>query len=256
MTLALDPAFVVGLLLSIMRVVAFVLASPVFPRSIPMLGRIAVSVALGVFLASPLGGDLTIGRLVGAMLVNVAVGLTLGFLTSLIFALFPTAGSIIDVMSGLSASATFDPSQGGQAASFDRLFNVTALTLFMVVGGDRLMVEGLALSTQAIPLDGTLQLDTAVVPYAINASRTMLVAGAELALPAVAALFLSEVVLGLASRFAPQANVFILGLPLKILLTLTSAGIAVAAFPGAIDMVVGAVQDAFEAGLRGLGAGG
>lgn len=255
MNLALDPAFTAGVLLSVLRVASFVIASPVFPRSIPMLGRLAVSLALGLFLAEPLGGELELPRLVGAALVNVGVGVTLGFLTSLIFAMFPVAGAIIDVTSGLSASATFDPSQGSSAASFDRLFNLTALTLFMVVGGDRLMVEGLALSTQAIPVDGSIQLNDAVVPYVVDVSRMLLVAGAELALPAVAALFLSEVVLGLASRFAPASNVFILGMPLKILLTFTTASLSLALFPGAIDAAMASVARAFEAGLRGLGAG-
>ena len=45
----------------------------------------------------------------------------------------------------------------------------------------------------------------------------MLVAAVEMAMPALAALFVAEVVLGIASRFAPQANIFLLGLPAKVI---------------------------------------
>lgn len=253
---SLDAAFSAGLLLSVIRAGAFVMSTPIFPRAIPMMGRLGLAVALGLFFASPLPGSLGLGRLIGAVLINIAVGVLLGFLTSLIFAMFPVAGGILDMTSGLGISAVIDPNQGIQAAVFNRLFNLTAITLFFVIGGDHLLVHGMGLSLDTIPLHGSIVLQESAMQWVIMASERMIIAGAELALPAVAALFLSEVIMGIASRFAPASNVFILGLPLRIMITLLTAGLVVGMFPMAGDGALRMLREAFVAGLRALGVGG
>jgi flagellar biosynthesis protein FliR len=244
------------MLLAVVRVVAFMIASPVFPRTVPVLARIGVAVSLALFFTEPLTGSLTLGRLLGAVAVNLTVGAVLGFMTQVVFAMFPTAGGLVDMASGLAISSVFDPVQGEGSAVYNRLFTLLALTLFMVIGGLHLMIQGFALSMDAIPVDGGIRLDAGVVPFAIRATETMIVAGAELALPAMAALFLTEVVLGLGARFAPNANVFILGLPLRILITLVTGTFVVTLFPTAGDASLRMLREAFVASLRGLGVAG
>ncbi len=70
----------------------------------------------------------------------------------------------------------------------------------------------------------------------------------------LAALFLAEIVLGLASRLAPQANVLLIGLPAKLLVAFSVLSVTLLLFPGAMDGLLGNVGKAFESGLRGLGA--
>ena len=60
-------------------------------------------------------------------------------------------------------------------------------------------------------------------------------AALEIAAPLLAALFLAEAALGLLARAAPQMNVFQLGLPVKILVTLTLAGLALPILPDAVS---------------------
>jgi flagellar biosynthetic protein FliR len=81
----------------------------------------------------------------------------------------------------------------------------------------------------------------------------MMIAAVELAMPALAALFLVEVVLGIASRFAPQANVFLIGLPAKVVAALASVGAVVLLMPETMDGVLGIVRDTFRDAVAGLG---
>src|SRR3546814_14535517 len=60
-------------------------------------------------------------------------------------------------------------------------------------------------------------------------------AAIECAAPLLAALFLADVALGLLSRAAPEMHVFVLGLPVKLLLTLTLTGLALPLLPGAVS---------------------
>jgi flagellar biosynthetic protein FliR len=68
----------------------------------------------------------------------------------------------------------------------------------------------------------------------------------------VAVLFCTDVALGLLTRVAPALNVFALGFPIKILLTLGVAGAALTLLPRAFD---GLMDRAVEAVLQLTGVG-
>ena len=253
--LALDAHWAAGFLLAMTRVAAFVVASPLLPQSVPMVGRAGFTVVVGLALTTSVP-DLALTGLLGGMTVNVTVGLVLGFLTGLMLHLFTVAGDLLDVTSGLSIGAVFDPLTGDRGAVLGRMFPLAALTLFLVVGGLAAVVRGLAASVEVIALDGAIRMHTDMITLAVDLSAHMLVAGVELALPALAALFLTEVVLGLAARFAPQANVLMLGLPVKVLVLLVTASLVILLFPEAMAGLLEAVEQTFVDGIRGLHPGG
>lgn len=250
---SLDPAWAAGLVLSITRVAAFTVASPILARSVPLPGRLAVVLAVGLGLATPMSGSLTLAALIGAGVTNAVIGVVLGYLTGVLFHLFSVAGGVIDVVSGLSVAQIIDPTMGEQGAVFSRLFNLTGLALFFVVGGIELLVRGLGASVDVIALDGGLASSPALGELAARHTSRLVLVGTELALPVVSALFLTEVVLGLASRFAPQANVFLLGLPAKILIALSMVTVALLLFPDAMDGLVRSTGTTFTDGIRALG---
>jgi len=252
--ISLEAAPIVGLLLSVTRVSGFVVASPLFPRSIPMIGRMAVVLTLGFFLAEPVPGAEDLATLINAAVVNAAIGVALGFLTGMIFHLFAVAGALVDFSSGASTGAIFDPSFGESAAIFQRMFSMGAMVLFYVLGGLRLIAQGLALSVEVIALDGAITPDGSLATVAIRLLSRLVAAGLEIALPSLAALFLIEVVFGVASRFAPQANIFMLGLPAKLLAAFGTVTVVILLFPEAMDAVIATMTDTFRDGIAGLAA--
>jgi flagellar biosynthetic protein FliR len=80
----------------------------------------------------------------------------------------------------------------------------------------------------------------------------LMVAAIEIAAPLLAALFLADLALGLLNRAAPEMNVFVIGLPLKILLTIGLAGLALPLLPGATATLV---ERMVHDGLRAVGVG-
>lgn len=251
MELALDAHWAAGLLLAMIRVAAFVVATPLLPRSIPVVGRAGVVIVLGFALSSPVP-DTGLAALLAAATVNAFIGFVLGFLTGVVLHLFTVAGDALDVTSGLSVAAVFDPLTGDRGAVLGRLLPLAAVTIFLAMGGLGALVQGLGASVAVIPLDGAIRFDAGLIEVATRVTGRILVAGVELALPAVAALFLSEVVLGLASRFAPQANVLMLGLPLKIVVLLTTVPLVLLLFPEAMAGMMELVEQMFVEGIDGL----
>lgn len=254
MRVVADPQALVGYLLAMTRGVAWLLVTPPFgSRMIP--ARVKVGVAAAVALAA--GGQaelgavpLETGPLVTAVLTQVAVGVTLGFVGMLLFAAAQAAGALIDLFGGFSLAQVFDPQSDVQTSVFGRFYNLIATTLLFVTGGHLLLVRGFLRSFDAVPAGGPR-----AGPLAELLTRDvgiLLVAAIEIAAPLLAALFLADVALGLLSRAAPEMHVFVLGLPLKILLTLLLAGIAVPLLPGAVASLVDrAVRD----GLHAVGVG-
>ncbi len=242
-----------GLVLAMARVGGFLVASPYLNQRLPTPGRIATTAGLGLFLATPVTpSHLELAPLVTSVILNIAAGLILGLLTSAIFGAFAAAGAMVDLSSGLSVSAVFDPSMGMQSTVFQRFFDVTAVTLFFVMGGHRLILLGLATSTSVISLDGDITVNDGLAVLAADTLARYTVASLQIAVPILAALLLSELALGIASRLLPQANVFLLGLPLKIMVVLLVVTVSVNSFPSVMSWFLDSMEDTFENVLLGL----
>lgn len=243
---------VFGLVFSMSRVGAFAASSPV-TRVLPVPGRLAFTIAIGLALAEPVTVPATNSALIAGSFINVGVGLVLGFLTGILINAFRSAGALIDLTSALNSSQIFDPTTGNQNTVFDRGFHMTALVLWFVMGGDRLAIEGIAATVRLIPLGGTISLAPGLADVAVDLVALMLVSAVQMALPALAALFMAEVGFGLASRFAPQANVFALGIPFKLLAALLSVGLVVAGFPSVVSSSIADTRDVVITAIRGMG---
>jgi len=79
-----------------------------------------------------------------------------------------------------------------------------------------------------------------------------MIAAVELAMPALAALFVVEVLLGIASRFAPQANAFLIGLPAKVVTAFASVSAVLLLVPETMDGMLAIVRDTFRDALMSL----
>lgn len=252
--LTADATWVVGLLLATIRVGAFMVAAPTLGHLVPTPAKLAFSFAIGWFLAGPVTGALDPERLVALAAVNATIGVVLGWMTGVLFHMFAMAGTIVDATSGTSIASVLDPTRGEQGAVFARLFQIGGLALFHAVGGMALLVSSLVWSTRAVPLDGMARLDGgALAGAATSLTSRLMVAGLELAMPVLAVLLLTELVLGLAARFAPTANVFLLGMPLKVYLALATTGMSLALFPEAVDGLLGFSRQTAVEVLNGIG---
>lgn len=249
-----DVAWAVGLVLAVIRVAAFVVTSPILGRAVPATARLTFAFAVGFAASEPVHGVLDLGDLLSLALINAAVGGALGWATGVMLALFATAGGILDLISGLAVSQVFDPLMGAAGGVWYRLFNLTATTLFLVAGGLTLLVSGLVGSVRVLALDATLAFRPELTGGVIDLVNGMVRAGVELALPVMGVMLMLELALGLAARFAPQANVFLLGLPAKLLTSITVVGSSWVLFPDTMSMVERETARTFQLILRGLGA--
>jgi flagellar biosynthetic protein FliR len=255
MSLQLSEASLIALLLAAVRAAAWLVITPPFnTRSVPGPVKALLSVAIALPIAPGLTAQvprLAGGELVLAAAEQVVVGAALGFITSLFFAAIQAAGSIIDLFGGFSLAFAFDPFAMTGTSVFGRFYNIVATALLFATDAHAMILRGFTQSYRSLPLTGTLSLDT-LSALLTGGLGQMFLAALQIAGPLVAVLFCTDVALGLLTRVAPALNVFALGFPIKILLTLGVAGAALTLLPRAFD---GLMDRAVEAVLQLTGVG-
>lgn len=254
MTLEVAPATMVGFVLALVRASAWLMTAPPFAgRTIP--ARVKVGLATAVALAvgpRAASGDVPMETvpLIGAVLMQVLVGLALGFVAQMLLSAVQAAGGLMDLAGGFTIGTAYDPLSLSQAAVLGRAYQLLATTLLFALNGHLLLMDGFLRSFRAVPLTGMRLGDLSEV--LTRDLGMMFVAAAEIAAPVLAALFLADVALGLLTRAAPQLNAIMLAFPLKILLTLVLLGFALPLLPGSVHGLLDRVNDSTGAVLRSL----
>lgn len=240
MVIEAPAAIIVAYVMGVVRASAWIVLVPPFgTRAIPAMVKIGLAGAIALPAASTLAQEppaLDVPSLIGAVTLQVAMGLSLGFITMLAFAAVQAAGSLIDLFAGFSVAQAFDPMTETQTALFGRFYQLLAATLLFAINGHLLLFRGFMTSFEVVGLQAPGLGDLSEL--AVDGLSAFMIAAVEIAAPLLAALFLTEVALGLLARAAPQMNVFILGLPLKVLLTIGLAGLALPILPGALEALL------------------
>ncbi|MBF4615003.1 flagellar biosynthetic protein FliR [Curtobacterium sp. VKM Ac-1376] len=246
MELAVNADRLEATMLAGVRLVAFFVIAPPFSyRAFPGTVKVILGLGLAIGVAPRVAvgyESLETGPFLLALLTQLVVGLSLGFLVFLVFAAVQSAGALIDLFGGFTLAQAFDPQSQVNGAQFTRLFQMTALALLFTSGGYQLIVGGLVRSFDAVPLTGTFAVD-GLAAMLVAAMSQMFLATLQIAGPLVVVLFLADVGLGLLTRVAPALNAFQMGFPIKIGLTVLFAGALFMALPSVVSSLTGdAVQ--------------
>jgi len=233
-----------ALLLGSLRVVGWLVVAPPFAgRTVPAPVKALLSVALALPMLPSLREDLPpleLGPFISAAVVQLLVGLGLGFICFLLFQAFRTAGDTIDNLAGFALATAFDPLNQSQASVIGRFQGLLAATLLVVTDGWLVVWHGFFRSFDAMPIGQSY--DAAAFAVAVSDGiGTMMLSAVQIAAPMLAVLFVADVGLGLATRIAPQLNAFATAFPLKILLTITLIGYTFVAMPAAVTATAQAI---------------
>jgi flagellar biosynthesis protein FliR len=248
----LDFGWLETVLLAGVRIVAFLIVAPPFSYG-AFQNRIRVMIALGLALAvaptiSANTQPLDTGAFIETLIMQIIVGLALGFILQLAFAALQSAGGLIDLFGGFQLAQGYDPMGAINGAQFTRLFQITAVALLFTTDGYQMVVAGITRSFTAIPVSGMP--DFSITSQAlISGFSQMFVSAVQIAGPLILVLFLADAGLGLLTRVAPALNAFSLGYPLKILITISFVGVLFVLLPSVVSSVM-------ESGLTLLGKAG
>ena len=211
-------------LLALFRVSAVVMTAPVLgSRSVPFKFRIVIALLLTLTAIPLIDGsaiDSTEPKLLGAAILSeVIIGLLLGIGVMIVFAAAQIAGTVISQMAGIQLSDSLDPNTGQSASPVSQLFGVLSLAAFALVGGPELVVSAMLDTFVELPLGRSLETSNVLSLVAELLQQSFLLTLRAVA-PAIAALMISTLVIGLISRTYPQMNLLGLGLSSNLMVML------------------------------------
>jgi len=204
------------LFLVMLRCTGLVFTAPIFGHhSIPTLVKFGLAAALAVALDKSAGASAGALPLLLAAPIELIIGVSLGYILSLGFQGVELAGRVISIQLGLSLAAVFSPTEEEASTAIDPFFSVMAGLVFLAMNLHLAVVQALAHSFVVYPIGGGWPADLAMT--GAQTIALVLELGVRVALPIALVLLLVELSVALLARAIPQINVFILGLPLKML---------------------------------------
>jgi flagellar biosynthetic protein FliR len=231
----------------LMRISAMFVAVPMFSlRAVPARVRLILSVAITFVVMPLLPAFPTIAMFSyeGLMvaIAQVMIGLSSGFIVQLVFSAVVFAGQGIALSMGLGFASMVDPQNGQQVPVVAQLYVITSTLIFLSLDGHLLLIKMLLDSFTSLPIgiDGITKADIWTI---IAWSSRMFAGGLLLAMPVIASLLLVNISFGVATRAAPQLNIFSVGFPVTLMLGMLLIWLTL---PDVLDQFTGILTDAYD----------
>ncbi len=192
------------------------LSSKNVPARIRLLAALATTVAVAPAIPSVPSVELVSipAFLIGAQ--QILIGVAIGFVSMLVMQTFVLAGHVVGMQTSLGFANMVDPSNGQQVPVVGQFYLMLATLLFFVMDGHLVMIRMVAESFNTIPIG--------FEGIAIDSWRSIAewlawvyAGGLAMAISALIALLLVNFAFGVATRAAPQLNIFSIGFPVTML---------------------------------------
>ena len=157
---------------------------------------------------------------------EVLVGVAVGFVASMLFTAVQFAGRLVDTEMGFGFVELMDPTTNETVTVWGQMQVILFTILFLVINGHYFMLLAIQKSFELLPLMGGSIPGAGVASHLVSLTGAVFIVALKFAAPVYIPLILSEVALGAVARTVPQINIFFVGMPLKIVLGLGTAVLA------------------------------
>lgn len=232
MLMQVFPAF----LLVLCRISAFMVVAPVLSsRNVPRTLKIGLAFFVSVMVFLSVGFDASVvwdGTYVLAVLREVLAGLLIGYVAYLFFTVMQIAGAFMDLTIGFGIANIVDPVSGVNAPILGNFKYMLTLLVFLSMNGHHYLLAAIMNSYEWLPLDNGLYgslAEGSVANFLVRTFADTFLLALQISAPIVVAMILADIGLGFLARTAPQYNVFVVGIPIKIL---TGLALLIVLMPG------------------------
>lgn len=211
--------WIISLLWPLTRVLGVLAAAPIFSdRAVPNQIKLGFGLVLTLIIIPTLPDipRFEVFSLQGLLVLiqQLIIGLAIGFSIRLVFAAVDMTGQLIGMSMGLGFATFYDPHSQGHSTVISQFLVLLTMLVFLSLDGHLMVVSAITQSFVTMPI----AMDTAIIsPMRIVAWGEMIFSyGLLLALPAVTALLITNMALGILTRTAPQLNLFGIGFPVTL----------------------------------------
>jgi flagellar biosynthetic protein FliR len=144
------------------------------------------------------------------------IGVAIGMVVQLTFEALTFAGQTISLTMGLGFATLVDPQRGANTTVIGQMFMIFGILTYLAVNGHLVLIGTLAESFQTLPI-GAAHINGNFLLSVVLWGARVFESGLLIALPAVIALVIINLALGVVTRAAPQLNLFGIGFTITLL---------------------------------------
>jgi len=165
------------------------------------------------------------------------IGIIIGFVVYLAFSAIYLAGQLIDMQIGFGIVNVLDPMSNIQIPITSNFYMIITTLIFLTFDGHHTLIKAVFESYKYIPIGG-ISYNKTLLEDLLMAFGNSFSLGFKIAAPITAAIMITDVSLGIMSKTMPQLNIFVVGMPLKILLGLAVIIITMAMFVTIVKLIM------------------
>lgn len=230
MLITVETAWILGALLTSVRLAALLMLSPLFslarmPVHISVMLTLAFAVAINAtvhqYTALQIQG---LDQLFIAIVRELSVGALMAFGINCAFAAFSFGGRVLDLQIGFGVANLVNPSTNEQSPLIGMVLLIVGVMTFFLLNGHHWVARGFVQSFQWFPLAaplGSISMAAIMKQFGLMFSL-----GFILVSPLVVILLLLDVAMAIAARTMPQMNIFMLSMPIKVAVGLSMLAIS------------------------------
>lgn len=260
MTLPLAPLLDIWniFLLVLVRVTGIFFLSPIFGRrNVPTYYKIGFCFIVTLLMANAIPvPDLSRYQTLTSYVILIGkellVGLMLGFISYLLFSSIYVAGQLIDMRMGFGMVNVFDPISNVQIPVTADFYIIFATLFMLVTDSHHILISAVFESFEILPI-GEAYFNGDILKQVVEMFTTIFIIGFKIAAPITVAILITDMALGIISRAMPQMNVFMLGMPVKIILGCVIILITIGAFKGIVYVIMDGTYREIYVFLRNAG---
>ena len=207
-----------------MRMSGFLLFNPLLGRSnLPAMVKTGMALVLSILVFGTAGTGVpqpdTLVELAFRLLLELGIGLVLGFVMRVVFSVVQIGGEVIDTQMGMTMAQIYDASSQANLSVTASLLNILLILDFFAENGHYTLMRLLTTSGELVPY-GAAALGDGVYAYVIELFLACMLLAVKLAMPILAAELLGEVGMGVLMKAIPQINAFVTNIELKVIIGL------------------------------------
>ncbi len=239
------------------RIAGTLSLAPIFGhKSVPVRVRLFLALAITMVVVSvrpytPLDYTTILG-FTAILVKELVVGLTIGFLASATMNIIAMAGEFIDREIGFSMVSNFDPTVNNSITITAELYNYTILLILLCSNLHYFFITAVVDSFNVIPIGKAIFDSDAMYSIALEYITQYFIIALRISLPMFVSILLLNVILGILAKVAPQMNMFVIGMQLKVLAGLFVVLATIGFLPNITDLLFTEVKDVIYQAIRSM----
>lgn len=225
----------------LVRISTFVYTAPFFNlKNVPVSVKVGFSVALAAIMFEILPIQTLVYHSVidyGLIVLKEAIcGLVMGFFANVCSQILSFAGQMIDFEIGFAMVNEFDPISNAQVTITANFYQYAVMLMLFITNMHHYIVKAIVDSFTLIPV-GKVVLHSNIYLAFLDFIINYFVIGFRIVLPIFASLLIVNTILAILAKVAPQMNMFVIGMQLKVFVGLLVLLFMVALIPSVSDFI-------------------